>query len=59
LIDSVTSYPDHAKILDDRVKERSLRGPPQLGQVMGWQGFGSALGKSMSDPLIFSIMHLM
>jgi hypothetical protein len=49
LIDRVASYPDDDKILDDRVKERSFRGPPQLGQLMRRAGPGAAL---RSKPIV-------
>jgi hypothetical protein len=44
--DGVTSYPDHSRIFPGRSKERSLRVPPQLGQVISGQGSISVWGKT-------------
>ncbi len=44
------SYPGHARTLDGSSKERSLRVPPQVGQVMGCQGSRSFLGKGTLKP---------
>ena len=44
------SYPGHARTLDGSSKERSLRVPPQVGQVIGWQGSRSLFGKGTLKP---------
>ena len=44
------SYPGHARTLDGSSKERSLRVPPQVGQVMGCQGSRSLFGKATLKP---------
>jgi len=56
---AVTSYPDHKTIFAGESNKRSLRRPPQLGQVMGRVGLGAALGKATSKPQVVSIRELM
>ena len=44
------SYPGHARTLNGSSKERGLRVPPQVGQVMGCQGSRSLFGKATLKP---------
>src|SRR4029453_2547873 len=59
LVFAATFYPDHKRTWAGESKKRSLRRPPQFGQMMGRLGWRAALGKSIWNPMVNSIRPLM